>query len=222
MIYITGDTHGNIDFEKLEKYFNKKNVSREDYLIILGDAGIIWSEKDNFIYKYLCLGLTIFFIDGNHENFNLLNKYQIVAKNNAKCHMIDEYIYHVLRGEILNINNISFLCIGGATSIDKYLRINNISWWADENITDNDINNAIENLKNRNNKVDYVLSHCAPSKIVMKMFGYVSDNDTDKLEKINNFIVFEKWYFGHYHEDKEYNKFKCFYNDIIRIDTTNI
>ena len=44
MIYITGDTHGNIDFAKLEKYFSKRYVTKKDYLIILGDAGIVWSE----------------------------------------------------------------------------------------------------------------------------------------------------------------------------------
>ena len=69
MIYITGDTHGNIDFKKIKDYFSKKYVTNEDYLIILGDAGIVWSENECFIHNYAYLGLTILFIDGNHENF---------------------------------------------------------------------------------------------------------------------------------------------------------
>ena len=45
MIYITGDTHGLIDIDKLKHYFKKKYVSKKDYLIILGDAGIAWNEE---------------------------------------------------------------------------------------------------------------------------------------------------------------------------------
>ena len=38
MIYITGDTHGK--FERIEQFCGKFKTSREDVLIILGDAGI--------------------------------------------------------------------------------------------------------------------------------------------------------------------------------------
>ena len=38
MIYITGDTHGK--FERIEQFCGKFKTSREDILIILGDAGI--------------------------------------------------------------------------------------------------------------------------------------------------------------------------------------
>lgn len=39
MIYITGDTHGDIDYEKLLA-LKEKNLSYDDFLIICGDAGI--------------------------------------------------------------------------------------------------------------------------------------------------------------------------------------
>ena len=38
MIYITGDTHG--QFERIEAFCERFATSREDILIILGDAGI--------------------------------------------------------------------------------------------------------------------------------------------------------------------------------------
>ena len=37
MIYITGDTHG--DFSRIERFCEKFQPSREDIMIILGDAG---------------------------------------------------------------------------------------------------------------------------------------------------------------------------------------
>lgn len=41
MIYITGDTHGR--FEWVEQFCERFGTSREDVLIILGDAGINFS-----------------------------------------------------------------------------------------------------------------------------------------------------------------------------------
>ena len=178
MIYITGDTHGNIDFYKIKEYFKNKYVTKEEYLIILGDAGIVWSEKEFYIRDYSWLGLTVLFIDGNHENFQLLNKFPIVNYNGAKCHRLASNVYHIMRGEIIELNDLLFLCIGGATSVDKFHRIEGISWWDEENISDNDIANALENIKKYNYSVDYVLTHCAPSKYVKKMFGFKTDSNT--------------------------------------------
>ena len=45
MVYITGDTHG--DFTRIEKFCHDFKTTKEDYLIILGDAGInYWGESD--------------------------------------------------------------------------------------------------------------------------------------------------------------------------------
>lgn len=222
MIYITGDTHGDYDFPRLERYFKKRPVSRDDYLIILGDAAIVWSEEYNFIPRYHNLGLTILFIDGNHENFELLNQYPVVTYKGAKCHKLYDDIYHIIRGEIININELSFFCMGGATSIDKGMRINRISWWEEENITYKDIDNGLKNLEKVNYHVDYVLTHCAPSSIVKKMFYYSSDSDTDILEEFKTKINCKYWYFGHYHENKTKGKYRCFYGDILEIQTKRI
>ena len=189
MIYITGDTHGNIDFGKLKKYFSKIYTTYDDYLIILGDAGIVWSEHEHYINEYGGLGLTVLFIDGNHENFELLEKFPVVMYKDARCHRLRENIYHIIRGEIININGLSFFCMGGATSIDKIYRVDKVSWWEEENIGNKDILNALNNLERVNYKVDYVLSHSAPSYVVRKMFGYNPDSNTELLEKLERMKI---------------------------------
>lgn len=219
MIYITGDTHGLIDFEKL-KEFDKRYISTKDVLIILGDAGIIWdylSMKET-IAKYSSIGLTVIFVDGNHENFEILNKFPIVNKYGAKMHLISKNIFHVLRGEILNINDLKLLCIGGAISIDRHYRTLGVSYWKEEVIGKDDINNAIKNLKKYNYKVDYVLTHSCDSKTLKKYFGYYGDECTDRLTFIDKLVNYKHWYFGHYHVDKVISdKKRCFYNDILEI-----
>lgn len=217
MIYITGDTHGDIDFPRLREFFGKTKVSREDYLIVLGDAGIVWSEEYSFIREYDSLGLTVLFIDGNHENFDMLNSFPKTKFCGAMCHQLSPFIYHIIRGEILRLDGWTFFCMGGATSIDKACRRNRISWWEEENIDPRDIANGYANLAEADFRVDYVLTHCAPSFVVWQMFRYRIDPNTEILQKFHKKIEFKQWFFGHYHEDRTLRQFRCFYYDILEI-----
>ena len=45
-VFLTGDTHGEIDMGKVDEFAkHAANVlTREDYLVILGDFGLVWSN----------------------------------------------------------------------------------------------------------------------------------------------------------------------------------
>ena len=220
MIYITGDTHGDIDFVKLYR-LREKNLSYNDYLIICGDCGICWSNEyfKHFLRLYNRIKCTILFIDGNHENFEMLNNMPLVEFHGALMHQIDKHIFHILRGEILTLEGKTFLCIGGGNSIDKMYRTPYLSWWPEEEITYHDVDNAIANLGKVNNKVDYVLTHCCDSATVVKAFGFRRDSSTDQLMFIDKVVNYKHWYFGHYHFDREISEKKsCLYNSIVELD----
>ncbi len=55
MIYITGDTHGMQDWEKINttNFPIQKGLTKNDYLIITGDFGGVWdgAEQDRYILK---------------------------------------------------------------------------------------------------------------------------------------------------------------------------
>ena len=73
MIYITGDTHG--DLNRLDSIKLKKG----DTLIICGDFGFIWdgSAREEKILRQLGKKkYNICFLDGTHENFDLLDEYE--------------------------------------------------------------------------------------------------------------------------------------------------
>ena len=221
MIYITGDTHGDFDYKKLLA-LKEKNLSYCDYLIICGDAGICWSSDtlQYFIDLYRDIGCTILFIDGNHENFEMLNQFPLVEYLGAMMHQIDEHIFHILRGEIMTIDNKTFLCIGGAVSIDKMYRIPYVSWWPEEEITSHDIDNAICNLEKANNKVDYVITHCVDTPTVVGSFFFRRDVCTDWLNFVDKVVDYKHWFFGHYHFDRKVNDKKtCLYQDIVELKT---
>ncbi len=138
--------------------------------------------------------------------------------------MLTEHCLWLRRGYVYTIDNQTFLTIGGAHSIDKLWRKPNISWWKDEDITRWDIKRAKQNLAKYNNTVDYVLTHCAPTPVHQEIakqerFSHADKEETRNevlLQEINEIINFKKWYFGHYHIDREFEngKYACLYHEI--------
>ena len=81
MIFITGDTHGYFDVQKIFSFyqnFKDKKLTKEDYLIIAGDFGFIWDERYRTdIEKLGEFDITFLFVDGNHENFDVINSFPV-------------------------------------------------------------------------------------------------------------------------------------------------
>ena len=76
MVYITGDTHGDLSLFKNPKL---KKLNDDDILIVCGDFGFLWdgSEKEQKAIEALSKKkYTICFVDGAHENFDMLNAYR--------------------------------------------------------------------------------------------------------------------------------------------------
>ena len=50
MLYVTGDIHGDLDFQKIIDWVGATKLNKDkDYLIILGDFGYVWENKrDNY------------------------------------------------------------------------------------------------------------------------------------------------------------------------------
>ncbi len=244
MIYITGDCHGGFDRFENDKF---SNLTKNDYVIICGDFGGILDQNKRARYerkriKQLSkMKFTTLFVDGNHENFDRLYSYPIIEWHGGKVHKINSSIFHLMRGEIYEIDNKKIFAFGGASchdipdgildddnleKIDEYdkrhagYRIRGYNWWDLELPTDGELRNGLDNLCKVNNKVDYIISHCAPTSIQNAFNPYYPDNKLTKyFEEIKDKVEFKKWYFGHYHknDDTTFDKFACLYEKIIEI-----
>lgn len=203
-IYITGDQHAN--FNKIFNFvdFLDIKLNSDDYVIILGDMGIFWRDDKEDAKKFIEFfeknyQFNLYFIEGNHENFNLLND---LPEDENGMGYISEHIRHLKRGRRYNIQGKNILAIGGADSIDKYHRTEGISWWKEEQITDDDV---VEAIGHGDIVFDYVLSHAAPAAIFNEykylLCDYFIDEDDgihiseNKLEIIKENICFKHWYF---------------------------
>jgi hypothetical protein len=208
MIYITGDTHGEIDIQKLNgaKFKEQKYMLKQDYVLIAGDFGFVWKENKTQEYwlKWISSkNFTSLFIDGNHENFDLLNKYPTEIWNGGKVHRINDSIIHLMRGQVFNLTNRKIFTFGGGNSIDKEYRVDGISWWKEEMPSNEEYQEGIRNLDKNNWMIDYIITHTAPSNIVKRLSNKIIDDELSKyLQEITEKTQFKKWYFGHYHVDK--------------------
>ena len=168
-IVLAGDTHGVLTLDKVFNYQQTKNkLDMSDYLIICGDCGVVWDEDilGSIIEKYNSIGTNILFVDGNHENFDLLNSYPVETWNGGKVHKIAENIIHLMRGQVFEIFGKKILTLGGACSTDKAQRTEHFSWWADEEFSEHDLQEALRNLKKHQNKVDFVISHSPTDDLI--------------------------------------------------------
>jgi DNA repair exonuclease SbcCD nuclease subunit len=194
-----------------------------DYVIIAGDFGAVWDgdRSDKYLQKnYNERNFTTLFVDGNHENFDLLNSYPVEMWNGGKIHRISDSIIHLMRGQVFTIGDKTFFTMGGALSIDKIYRTEGLSWWREEIPSYKEMNEAFDNLLMYNNKVDYVLTHTCISELTSLLVNCGSiypDTTTKMLDSIHSKIEFDKWYFAHWHMEKDFGKYECLYNNIVKL-----
>lgn len=218
-ILITGDTHGDLSLTR----FKEVEKLKPDYLIVTGDFGYIFNgseEEANALNELAKMPYTILWVDGNHENFNMLNQYYLTEEwNGGKVQKIRKNIFRLKRGEIFNIEGKKFFTFGGAKSVDRAYRRLNYDYWLEEEPTLKEMNYGIDNLEKNDNKVNYIITHTCALDTLKEIIPYAENDElSNYFQFVKDNIKFDKWYFGHLHQaynkdDKEY----CLYKNIREI-----
>lgn len=127
MVYVTGDTHG--DLTRIKNFIVRFNCTSDDIIVILGDVGINYygsNQETKAKFRYNNYGPTIFCIQGNHEErpFNI-STYKEKEWHGGIVYYEEEFpnIIFAKDGEIYDIDNKKCLVLGGAYSVDKWYRI---------------------------------------------------------------------------------------------------
>lgn len=173
-------------------YQGKKIVNKLERLII------------NRSQQFNIANPKLFFIDGNHEFFPLLN---IDAEN---LQNISDHVQYVPRGSSFVLEENTFGFLGGASSIDKQYRTTGIDWFPEESITYQQANKLSE-------KVDILVTHDSSTEVFeyirQKHFGNstintcgVSDRSAIDMVIYNTQPKFH--IHGHHHVSQVYKSFQ--------------
>ena len=209
MLRITGDTHGDLNRINYAEKYNNTPLTEADTLIICGDFGFIFDggklerEKLDLLEEK---PYTICFVDGNHENFDLLDTYPEVGFHGGKAHRIRENIYHLMRGEIYELEGKSVFAMGGAYSTDRFMRELGESYWEAELPSEREYAAALSNLESHGMETDIILTHTAPAVEVVRLGCTPHPHEgelTEFLDKVKYSVKYKKWYFGHFHADAD-------------------
>lgn len=186
----------------------KKEVTKNDFVIICGDlveSGIRKKKAKKRLYDY-----------------------PVEEWHGGKAHKIRLSVIHLMRGQVFDID-------GGILEPDdpdfkkkkkkldrgwRPYRINHVSWWKQELPSVEEMEEGRKNLATHDNKVDFIVTHCCSSSTQILLGGsmYKPDIETTYLEEIRQTTSFKKWFFGHYHNNRNVNAEEILlYEQIIRI-----
>lgn len=237
MIYITGDTHGDFTrFSGKRMIRHGMELTDKDYVIVCGDFGLCWAKDRTFDYNCRIFSekkYRVLWIQGNHENYDMIAEYPIELWNGGKVrHIVRDKVILLERGQVFDIEGKIFFTFGGASShdiqggildrdaIDFDVRRKNIikqnlsyrivheSWWKEELPNEEEMMEGRKNLEQHGYKVDYVLTHCCSSGVQEQLDkgpGHLLKPDilTDYLQEIEDKLQYKHWFFGHYHMDSD-------------------
>ena len=227
MIYLTGDCHGDYRRFSETNFSQQKEMTKDDYMIVCGDFGL-WedSPQENQVMDALdALPFTTLWVDGNHENYDLISTFPVEEWHGGKVHFIRPSVIHLMRGQIFEIDGRSFFAFGGANSHDidggvldstaddfkdqveaasktgLPFRVDHLSWWKEEMPSDDEMKEGLENLAKHGNRVDFIVTHDCPSSVKTAFSeGTIKpDKLNDYFELVKTTVDYGMWFFGHYH-----------------------
>lgn len=215
MLYVTGDMHGEEGRFLYKDSEIDRNLDKGDSLFVCGDFGYIFdgTYRERKFLKFLAENkpYRILWVDGNHENFEMINKYPVEEWNGGMVHIVgrdamgEPKVIHLMRGQVFEVEGKKIFTFGGGYSIDKTRRTEGVSWFPDEMPKDEEMQEAISNLKKHGNKIDYIISHAAPEDTMNLFYPYHPKEKplNNFLEWIRESVEYEHWWFGHLHLDED-------------------
>ena len=233
MIHITGDTHGSLT---RVQWYARDRLTSDDLILVCGDFGMLWSSMPTR-EEFPKLPCPVLFVDGNHENFDLLADLPRKKMFGGQVGVVqidgEDVAYHLLRGCVYTIQGQRFFTLGGGVSIDRNRRIEGVSWWRREVPTTLEGQRALYHA-DQVGEVDYVVTHAAPlgalglvrRECFAQSYPAYADAKivemgrspvTRLLSEVDKRLDYKEWFFGHYHFDGNDGKYTGLFESWVQI-----
>lgn len=181
---MAGDTHGSIGHPQYLVRMAKKEEC--DRVFVLGDFGYWEHQREGVLFldrlneyceeekqRAKAAGyntyVTVYFLDGNHDKTSLLLK-KYSERDDEGFIIVREHIRYAGRGHRWTWDDVRFISLGGAYSVDKAWRLDlearypgkyggpESLWFPEEEMTDQDMVDILQNTE----PVDVMLAHDKP------------------------------------------------------------
>ncbi len=198
MIMIVSDTHCYYEMVNYQIEYAEEVLGHTISCVIhLGDFGIYKSHlKDYFRRRGQSFLKPLYFIDGNHEDFNHIDK--LVKK-------YEDFFTYLPRSTVHSIEGYRFLALGGAAYMDSMITERGAV------ITNQQINEA---LKFPEDAVDIIITHDCPENIGVPNtpgMAHFGDTGFPRSGELSSRYKPKLWFFGHHHKwfcsDDEYTNY---------------
>lgn len=210
-VAMAGDCHGNL-FWALSM-IDRVHRAGVSVIIHLGDFGFWTPTPGTRLYlegieeRLAEYEMVLLFVDGNHEDHPRLVAQPIDPATGLRP--ISAHVHHLPRGHRwtwVDEDELSWtwMALGRAVSVDRYLRTPGASWWSDEVVTESDIELAIGA-----GLVDVLVMHDVPARVAVpgldRKSGWPADalRDADahrhRLLRAAEAVKPRQLWHGHYH-----------------------
>ena len=199
-ILCMGDIHG--DYGCVARVSNTM-CDDGDIVIQVGDFGVSKHFVDDLENRFAHFKHPVYFIDGNHENFDVINSW-----SKTKVTEVYPNLFYVPRGTVLTLNGKRIGFLGGGESVDKAYRQEGVNWFPSECISEEDVKRLITNVGNT--PLDILVTHVPPTEFInrnwpplnKKSWGLSEDwidMSAQMVERAYHLLRPKKMYFGHMH-----------------------
>lgn len=210
-VAVAGDWHANFPWA----YYTIRSICRrlpeESPKIILhaGDLGV-WRDRSflqDIIPELEKNDAYLLFVDGNHEDHpylsDLADEYQ---RESGEDHgWITPRIRWLTRGTRWEWHGTTWLALGGAVSVDRYLRDEGADWFPEEAVTDEQ-----EALAVSGGPADVILSHDAPAEAPLRLMRPAplewqrmiprAEEHRERMQRVCMAVQPSYVFHGHYHQ----------------------
>jgi hypothetical protein len=151
-VFLAGDWHGNREWAV--HCFRSASAAGCPVMLQLGDFGLWPGREEAWLDHVQSLAadfnVEFFWIDGNHENHDWLDGCGtgLVSLRPA--------VTWVSRGTRWEWSGVRFGALGGAVSIDRFLRRAGVNWWPQEIVSEEDVKRLGDG------ELDVLVSHASP------------------------------------------------------------
>ena len=222
-LFFLGDIHGNFNYMLWQL---KQEIIKDAHLIQVGDFGLGFIDYEKDIHNMTEINKSLiknnvhlWVIRGNHDNPLFWNGH--VDGKWENLHLVKDYT-------VQNLSGYNVLFVGGALSIDRKSRLNDMQQYASKGVKkelywfDENFNLDTDKLKELK-EIDIVVTHTAPdfcypnnkfgfSPIVDSLAKYDPELKAELIAERNLItdmynVIMENnnprmWFYGHFHTSK--------------------